>query len=51
MAETLVYWLWEKTHVQEVMSSNLSTIYVLDLFPLICCKILYSVMEKAKINE
>ena len=29
--QVVVYWLWEITHVQEVMGSNPSTIYWMDM--------------------
>ena len=38
-AGDLVEWLWEETHVQNVVGSNPSTVYWLDIFTNICCKI------------
>ena len=45
---TLVWWLWEETHVPKVVSSDPSTVWT--FFTLICSKILI-VFETAKINE
>ena len=44
----LVYWLWEETYVQEVMGSNPSTGYRMDIFTLNCCKKCNFCLKKTK---
>ena len=47
----LVWWLLEETRVPKVVSSNLSTLYWMDIFHIhICCKI-FDVFEMTKIKE
>ena len=36
--KVLVKWLWEETRVPKVVSSNLVTVYWMDIFTFICCK-------------
>ena len=50
-AGALVQWLWEKTHVPKVMSSNPITVYWMDIFPFICCRHCNVCLKKTKINE
>ena len=49
-AAALVQWLWEESHVPKIMGLNPSTIYWMDFFSSICCKIVM-LFEKTKIND
>ena len=48
MAGTLFKWLWEETHVLKVVSSNPITIYWMQFFTLIFCKICYICLKKTE---
>ena len=52
-AGVLVQWLWETTHVQEVVGSNPGTVPILDghFFTLICSKDCIVCLKSLKINE
>ena len=50
LLESLVYWLWEKTCVQEVMGLNHYTINCMDIFTSICCKHFIICLKIPKIN-
>ena len=43
--------VWEKTCVQDVVGSNPSTGYWIDIFTLNCCKKLIFVRKRPKIHE
>ena len=45
-AGALVWWLMEVTHYQMVVSSNPSAGYWMDIFHIICFKIVYCLKEK-----
>ena len=50
--EALVWWLWETTHVQEVVGSNPGTVYwmVMTFFTLMCRKNCIVCLKRPKIN-
>ena len=50
-AGALVKWLWEMTHVREVMGLNPSAIYRMDIFALIFCKNCIVCLKRPKIHE
>ena len=54
MAGALVLWLWEPTHIREVVGSNPSAVYGMEMtfFTLICCKNSIAVcLKRPKINK
>ena len=46
-AGALIWWLWETTHVQEVVGSNPGAVYWMDM----TFFTLYCLFEKTEINE
>ena len=47
----LVYWLWEETFILNVMGSNLSTIYWMDIFLFIFCKHCNDCLQRQKYTK